>query len=281
MPSDWSREEVEAIVADYLAMLKDELSGLKYSKAEHRRLLQPLLNKRSEQSIEFKHANISAVLIGLGFPYISGYKPRKNYQGLLHEVVQDRLVDNKTLTNLAASDVEKPVIMPTMDDILRSLTNPPKSGLLGSRVAEPLHPYLRSPINYLEREAHNRHLGLAGEEFVVDFERARLINLGQEKLAAKIEHVSKSRGDGEGFDVLSFEGSGAERLVEVKTTRYGRDTPFFVSRNELEVSQLRHEHYYLYRLFEFRQAPRLFTLHGALSKTCHLDPAVYFASVSS
>ena len=69
---DWTREEVEAIVADYLLMLTLELSGQKYSKAEHRRQLQTKLQQRSEGSIEFKHCNISAVMIDIGFPSIRG-----------------------------------------------------------------------------------------------------------------------------------------------------------------------------------------------------------------
>ena len=73
MAEDWSRAEVEATVTAYFAMLKAELRGEPYSKAEHRRALVKLLDKRSEQSVEFKHANISAVLIELGIPYISGY----------------------------------------------------------------------------------------------------------------------------------------------------------------------------------------------------------------
>lgn len=32
---DWSREEVEATVGDYFAMLRDELAGLPNNKAEH------------------------------------------------------------------------------------------------------------------------------------------------------------------------------------------------------------------------------------------------------
>ena len=103
---DWTREEVEATVADYLAMLADELSGRSYVKAEHRRRLMPLLRDRSEQSVEFKHANVSAVLIDLGFPYISGYKPRGNYQRLLREVVVDRLVGNRPIQELAAIKLE-------------------------------------------------------------------------------------------------------------------------------------------------------------------------------
>ena len=63
---DWNRAEVEAIVADYLSMLASELAGTPYNKAAHRRALRPLLANRSEQSIEFKHANISAVLLDAG-----------------------------------------------------------------------------------------------------------------------------------------------------------------------------------------------------------------------
>ena len=61
----WSDIEVELIVAEYFSMLSKELSGKNYKKSEHRKKLLPLLNNRSEGSIEFKHQNISAVLINL------------------------------------------------------------------------------------------------------------------------------------------------------------------------------------------------------------------------
>ena len=60
---DWSANEVALIVADYFLMLKAELSGEPYSKAQHNRELRPLLNGRSKSSVEFKHQNISAVLV--------------------------------------------------------------------------------------------------------------------------------------------------------------------------------------------------------------------------
>lgn len=47
-------------------MLADDISARRYSKAEHRRALLPLLKDRSEGSVEFKHQTISAVLMGLG-----------------------------------------------------------------------------------------------------------------------------------------------------------------------------------------------------------------------
>lgn len=56
-------------------MLAEDISRRPYSKAEHRRLLAPLLANRCEGSIEFKHQNISAVLKGLGEDWIPGYKP--------------------------------------------------------------------------------------------------------------------------------------------------------------------------------------------------------------
>jgi len=65
---DWSEDEVNLLVADYFAMLEKELFGKPCSKAEHRRSLSTKLDDRSEPSIEFEHANVSAVLTGMGLP---------------------------------------------------------------------------------------------------------------------------------------------------------------------------------------------------------------------
>jgi hypothetical protein len=278
-PADWSRAEVEATVSDYLEMLTKELAGVPYNKTAHRRQLVQLLNGRSEQSIEFKHANISAVLIELGFPYISGYKPRSNYQGLLYEVVADRLGSSPQLLNIAAADADQPIVVPEVDDILSILTNPPAPAVPRGTAREPAGSRRSFSTNYLEREAQNRSLGDAGEELVLNFERARLIAADREALAGRIEHTARVRGDGAGFDILSFEVSGRERLIEVKTTKYGRETPFYVSRNEVAVSESREPDYHLYRLFAFRAAPKLFTLNGALSVTCQLSASTYLARV--
>lgn len=262
-------------------MLQAELAGQPYSKAAHRRALVPLLNGRSEQSVEFKHANISAVLIELGFPYISGYKPRSNYQRLLFEVVSDRLALDGDLERLVAADVERAVAVPKVEDILTAWTDVPSRSADVHKVRGVPARYAVAPINYLEREARNRNLGAAGEQFVIHFERARLIKLGRERLADKIVHVSRERGDAAGFDVLSYEANGAERFIEVKTTKYGAHTPFFVSRNEVRISEDTSEQYHLFRVFEFRQTPKIFGLKGALSSTCDLAPTTYLATVAS
>lgn len=273
----WSREEVEAAVADYLHMLTMELAGQTYNKSIHRRALQEKLHSRSEGSIERKHQNISAVLIELGCPYISGYKPLSNYQAILLDVVLDRLKQDLLFDRSAISAAEQPAAMPLDPDFKLVFEEPP----LASNVSEPSTPYKTQRVgiqrDYLDREARNRSLGAAGEAFVLAFERHRLLTLGKSNLCDKVEHVSKTKGDGLGFDVLSFEPNGRERFIEVKTTAFGKETPFYISRNEAEFSSTFAEQFHLYRLFEFRRQPRMFDLSGRIQDKVRLDPVSYLA----
>ena len=71
---DWSVEEVEATVADYFAMLQLELTGSDFNKAEQNRRLRASLRGCSKGAVEFKHANISAVLCDLNVSYITGLR---------------------------------------------------------------------------------------------------------------------------------------------------------------------------------------------------------------
>jgi hypothetical protein len=106
---DWSTEEVGLIVADYFTMLEKELLGKLFNKNERRRSLAPELAGCSDGSIEFKHANISAVLTDLGLPYIEGYKPRGNCQSLLAKEVEAFLDMNRTfMEQLAGSHTINP-----------------------------------------------------------------------------------------------------------------------------------------------------------------------------
>lgn len=275
----WSRAEVEATVASYFEMLRLELEGKDYNKSAHRRQLLRILEGRSEGSIERKHQNISAVLIELGFPYIDGYKPLSNYQTLLRRVVDERLGQSDELADRVAEEVGRDIDVPDVDDILQILVDPPDRPSRSRYARERPAPALASRPNYLLREIRNATLGRAGERFVVNYERARLIAAGQDSLAADIDHVAETRGDHEGFDILSFESSGAERLIEVKTTGFGRYTPFFVTSNELDVSRREQRAYHLYRVFRFRKAPRLFMKQGSLDQEFDLEPSQFMARV--
>lgn len=280
---DWTLEEVEATVSDYFQMLIQEMAGQSYNKAAHRRNLQRKLLNRSEAAIELKHQNISAILLELGCPCIIGYKPRRNYQGLLFKVVS-RHIQSRQFDQSALAAVELPAATPLLEDFTGVAVAPPELEKILQDSAEPVYSAQRQRRgvfrDYLDREARNQALGKSGEEFVIQFERWKLISAGKDGLADKVEHVSAMQGDGLGFDVLSYEANGKEKLIEVKTTSFGKSIPFYVTRTELEVSKEQSEHFHLYRIFEFRKTPRLFSLQGALDTQCFLDPVTYRARFS-
>jgi hypothetical protein len=273
--SDWSTIEVELIVADYFGMLLKELSGQNYKKSEQRKKLLPLLNNRSEGSIEFKHQNISAVLINLGQPYIKGYLPRYNYQSILEDKVIDYLIGHQSIEIQFKLFVERDIIQPEIrKDFGKLLVDPPTIAHL---VKEPAPAYTRSPIktNYLEKEQRNTNLGLLGEEFVLEFERWQLTVSGKKKLADQVRWISREEGDGAGFDILSRNINGTDKYIEVKTTKLGKETPFFFSRNELLFSQNKKNDFHLYRLFDFEKNARMFVKNGGLDMICNSIPMTF------
>ena len=135
------------------------------------------------------------------------------------------------------------------------------------------------PVDYLRREERNRSLGDAGEALVMAYEQARLRDAGRDHLAGKVEQVSKTKGDRAGYDIHSYEPNGRDRLVEVKTTRYGQYTPFYISASEVKFSATYWDKYHLYRLFEFRKEPKLFVLPGNVSTNVNLEAVNFRAGL--
>jgi hypothetical protein len=271
---------VAAIVADYFAMLDKELRGIPSSKTAHRNALRPLLRDRSDGSIERKHQNISAILMEARFPYIRGYKPLSQYQSLLAEAVLERIEDDAVLSGLALTFADAAVRPPRVEDVLGLMKNAPEPlESVRSALADRNRRQRRAMrIDYLAREATNRSLGTKGEALVVTYERARLSSLGCDTLADRVEHVSVTRGDGLGYDVLSFSPDERERYIEVKTTQLGPMTPFYVTSSELRFSAEHHEAYSLYRVYQFPTEPLMFALEGRVDATCTITPAQYLAA---
>jgi hypothetical protein len=104
--------------------------------------------------------------------------------------------------------------------------------------------------------------------------------LDRPDLAKKIRWISEELGDGAGYDILSFDSSGKERLLEVKTTVGADVTPFYVTRNELSLAGERPDAFRLCRVFNFSAHPRMFELAPPLEKFVHLSPLSYEASFS-
>lgn len=279
MPDAWSKEEVEATISDYFSMLVMELQGIKYVKSKHNQKLQQKLNNRTGGSVEFKHCNISAILLQLGLPYIDGYKRRDNYQNLLRKQVEEYIAEHPEFgDNLIKASEDENIPDTSVANPLSLLVEPPE--IITPDGSEPSSPRKRTGrknIDFAGREAKNRKLGELGEEFVLEFEHRRLETSGHQDLAKRIEHVSKTQGDGLGFDILSFDESGSERFIEVKTTNSGRSYPFLISRNEVAFSHENPERYALYRVFKFRTDKKLFILDGDVGQHCQMEPTVYRA----
>ncbi len=271
MPEDWSPQEIELILADYFRMLEMEVRGVAYVKKAFRERLKPRLRGRSDGSIEFKHQNISAVLMKFGLPYILGYKPRFNYQHLLEDAVADYVLRQPAFDSVCSDFAENLVILPSQSVRFSNFeVPPPETGM----VQEPLAPNYGKrlvKVNYLEREQQNRLLGELGEELVLNYEKWRLDQAGKSSLAERVEWISKVQGDGAGFDILSRNANGTDRYIEVKTTKLGELTPIYITRNELSFSQAKAEQYHVYRVFQFATKPRLFTKCGSLDRICRLE----------
>ena len=276
----WTPAEVDLVVADYLDMLDAELSGRPYSKAEHNeRLRVSLEGRRSRGSVEFKHQNISAVLVALGSPHIEGYLPRRNFQGALRDALVARAGQLEAITGRALRTNEQHE-WPTPSSAGLEETPPPapRRSQAGGRTQQPpsldVNPV---KIDWAAGEARNRNLGLAGELAVLEHERGGLRQAGRHDLAGRVSHESVERGDGLGYDIRSFTPEGAERLIEVKTTVGGIATPFYVTPRELLRSQKQPQMFVLARVYAFHTRRRVYFVNGPIDRAFKLEPTAYRA----
>lgn len=123
--------------------------------------------------------------------------------------------------------------------------------LVESQVHEPTKTYQARKVDYAQQHQRNAEVGFLGEELVMAYEREKLAS--KPDLQAKIEQISQTQGDGRGYDIASFDLDGQPLSIEVKTTTGDRQTPFYISRNELNYSKDHADHYCLYRLYDFDQ----------------------------
>src|ERR1700683_5397594 len=169
-------------------MLDADLAGRPYVKSRHSQVLMARIG-RTHRSVEFKHQNISAVLDELGMPWITGYKPKRNYQNAIFDAIDRYLTAHPKVINL--SPQPPPVAPSSPSDVF---VDPPAR----TAVKEAAPERLRRPVRKfdpVERDFVNRSLGKAGEEFVLNVERRRL-ETQRPDLARKVRWVAAEDGDG-------------------------------------------------------------------------------------
>ena len=134
--------------------------------------------------------------------------------------------------------------------------------------------------DYLKLAKQNSDLGHSGEMWVMNYEAERLLSLGLNPELVK--HDSYDIGDGLGYDIRSVEDDGTTtRYIEVKTTTGGESQPIFFSDNEMSFSVNNKEHYYIYRVYNFKEAGKtadLTIVKGSL-KDLEAEPIAYKASI--
>jgi len=278
MTGDWTDEQNDAIVADYFTMLAADIVGRTYSKAEHNRRLQALIG-RPRGSIEYKHQNISAVLKGLGEDWIPGYKPAFNFQASLVDAVMRWLNHHPDWLAPAARMAMTPTPSALREEAMLWIGPPPTQNSAPPPDELEQMTAIARKCNVAERDARNRALGRAGEERVLAHERASLLAAGRTDLAERIRWVSHVDGDGAGYDILSFETNGSDRLIEVKTTNGWERTPFHITRNEWAVAEDRGSDWRLVRLWNFARDPKAFELRPPLDAHVSLMATSFQASL--
>jgi hypothetical protein len=254
----WTREEVQAVLEAYFEMLRMEIVGQKFRKSDFRKKVMAQCPGRSTGAVEYKFQNVSAVLEENNLSWIDGYKPARNYQRLLSDEIKIFLDKSE---GLARSEPQPPNTRPTATPTWGSAACPPPPPRPPMTPRSKLAPRLASKIDYALKEASNRKLGEAGEKFVLELERDKLIRAGQEGLAIQVEHSSVTRGDGLGYDIASFTVAGAPLRIEVKTTRLGADSPFFMSPAEFDFASATPLEYQLARVFHWGSEPKVFLLN--------------------
>jgi len=164
----WRDDELDAIVADYFAMLALELSRQRYVKAHHSAVLMERLG-RSHRSVEFKHLNISAVLDELGLPWIPGYLPKSNYQNAIFDAIDRYLSGHSNGAELPEPTLVAPA--PANVSVFVDPPAPKDTDRLPIRLQR-----LVRKFDPAARDNRNRSLGSAGEAFVLEVERKRLVD---------------------------------------------------------------------------------------------------------
>lgn len=129
---------------------------------------------------------------------------------------------------------------------------------------------------FFKKHARNLQLGKLAQDIALQSERKRLAKLGfLSAKAVKPVWDQPTRG----FDLLSRENNGAERLIEVKAARRsGGRLSFCLTDYEWRVSQKRRNYYFYLVLNASTVRPTVLMIHASRLRQQYLEPTNYVAS---
>ena len=127
----WTRREVELGECPS-AHAADAAHGPDVEQGLNNQQLQTMLPARSKASIEYKHCNISAVLVESGVPPLAGCRPSFNYQQLLVPSCFGGHRTRRSFDEAALRQVETPAEAPLLDSFERFVVVPPEGQKLST-----------------------------------------------------------------------------------------------------------------------------------------------------
>ncbi|WP_176344861.1 DUF3427 domain-containing protein [Priestia aryabhattai] len=135
-------------------------------------------------------------------------------------------------------------------------------------------------IDFDENNRINKRLGNLGELLVLNREKNFLKSNGKHELAELVDHTSETEGDGAGYDIRSYGLDGKVKYIEVKITKAGKQTPFYLTIREIMFSKQHPDSYYLYRVFDYDETSdtgSMYILNGDLENHLELQPLTFKA----
>ena len=273
---DWTPEENAAIVAVYFDMLGIVARDEKLNKAAHNAALRERLQRRTRGSIERKFMNVTAALAEMSKPTLDGYAPNANIQDDLTPAIEEYVAKNSTVVEMIFQDLESsPDTIDENFDKAESLHLTQRSA--ASRRTR--NQRSQSPRSSTLQGATKPTGSLAGRGKSGSFATRSTASPGLAgRTSLRKSNMSlRTRGDGLGYDIESFEEDGSPRRIEVKSTNAGASSPFMLSPNEVLRSLALGSSYRLYRVYSLRTRPKFFILTGSLERQLLLEACAYRA----
>jgi hypothetical protein len=119
--------------------------------------------------------------------------------------------------------------------------------------------FIARKVDWEKARDRNNEIGDQGEEFVLEFEIDRLIEIlliDRTKATQNVQHLSRLQGDGLGYDIFSINDDGSPRYIEVKTTSGDFNQPFYMSKNERNFFEEYVDSAFIYRVYNFNRETR-------------------------
>lgn len=101
-------------------------------------------------------------------------------------------------------------------------------------------------IDFTKIQKNKNYYGKLGELLVLDL----LIDKAKKNKSKLPEQVSKTKGDGLGYDIRAFDKNNCELQIEVKSTKGPYSDGFYMTKNECDIAAKNLKTYKIYRVFD-------------------------------